>query len=98
MREVAALFDDDDTFVADRESLTIGIELETDPGPLGNDHVLVDDAAMQPYARADRDVREDDRVGDVSIVVDERSGPDDRALDVRTGDDRSLTQQAAVDE
>ena len=41
---------------------------------------------------------EDDRVGDMGVVVDERAGADDRPLDVRARHDRPLAQQAVVDE
>ena len=63
----------------------------------GHVDVLVDDAAVQPGARADADAREEDRVGDVGVVVDVHPGREDRALDVGAGDDRALAQQAAVD-
>ena len=44
--------------------------VEADAVPLGDVDVLVDDAAVQAGARADADAREQDRVGDVGVVVD----------------------------
>ena len=72
--------------------------VEADALPFGDHHVLVDDAPVQPGAGADVDAREEDRLGDVGVVVDEHVGADDRALDVRARHDRALAQQAAVDE
>ena len=63
----------------------------------GHLDVLVDDAAVQPGAGSDAHALEQDRVGDVGVVVDVHAGRDDRALDVGAGDDRPLAQQAAVD-
>ena len=56
--------------------------VEADAVPRRDLHVLVDDAAVQPGARADPHAREQDGVGDVGVVVDEHAGRDDRALDV----------------
>ena len=93
----AVLLDDGDAVVADGEPLAVLDRVEADPVPLGDVDVLVDDAAVQPGAGADPHAREQDRVGDVGVVVDVHTRCDDRALDVGAGDDRALAQQAAVD-
>ena len=64
------------------ESIAVGIEVESNTGPIRHDHVLVDDAPVQTHSRPDADVGEDDRVGDVCVVVDVAARADDRTLDV----------------
>ena len=92
------LGDDHDACGRDIEQAAVLLPVEADFHALGDHHVLVDDAAMQPGARADAHVREDDRVGDVGVVVDEHARADDRPFDVRPRHDRTLREQRAVDE
>ena len=86
---------DHDATVGDREPLGVGDRIEADVITGWHDDVLVDHAAVQLRAMADRDAREQDRLGDDRARIDEHVGAEDRSVDDATRHDRARAQRAA---